>query len=69
MGDVKGFWRVSGSPIMHLVASLQRLRDAGYPTLMGSYLEWHPKKEPPYEEAHVRWCERSVNMKVGDKHL
>ena len=37
--------------------------------LMGSYLEWYPKKEPPYAEPHVRWCERSVNTKVGYKHL
>ena len=26
-------------------------------------------KEPPYAELHVRWCERSVNTKIGDKHL
>nr|DAV96069.1 MAG TPA: hypothetical protein [Caudoviricetes sp.] len=25
--------------------------------------------KPPYAEPHVRWCERSVNMEVGDKHL
>ena len=25
--------------------------------------------KPPYAERHVRWCERSVNVKVGDKHL
>ena len=42
-GYVKGYWRVSGSPIMHLAASSQKLHQAGYPTLMGSYLEWHPK--------------------------
>ena len=23
----------------------------------------------PYAERHVRWCERSVNTKIGDKHL
>ena len=23
----------------------------------------------PYAERHVRWCERSVNTKAGDKHL
>ncbi len=28
---------------MHLAVSSQRLREAGYPTLMGSYLEWCPK--------------------------
>ncbi len=22
-----------------------------------------------YAERHVWWCERSVNMKIGDKHL
>ena len=22
-----------------------------------------------YAEPHVRWCERSVNTKIGDKHL
>ena len=37
--------------------------------LMESYLEWHPKYEPPYAEPHVRCCERSVNTKIGDKHL
>ena len=42
-GYIKGFWRVSSSPIMHLAVSSQRLREAGYPTLMGSYLEWCPK--------------------------
>lgn len=42
-GYVKGYWRVSGSPIMHLAASSQKLHQAGYPTLMGSYLEWRPK--------------------------
>ena len=25
--------------------------------------------KPPYAERHVRWCGRSVNMKVGDKCL
>ena len=40
---VKGYWRVSSSPIMHLAASSQKLHQVGYPTLMGSYLEWYPK--------------------------
>ena len=26
-------------------------------------------RKPPYAEPLVRWCERSVNTKVGDKHL
>ena len=29
----------------------------------------HGNKEPPHAERHVRWCERSVNVKVGDKRL
>ena len=29
-GYVKGYWRVSGSPIMHLAASSQKLHQAGY---------------------------------------
>jgi len=28
---------------MQRAASSQKLHDAGYETLMGSYLEWHPK--------------------------
>ena len=43
MGIYQGFLEVSSSPIMHLAVSSQRLREAGYPTLMGSYLEWCPK--------------------------
>ena len=31
-------------------------------------VRWESPK-PPYAEPHVRWCERSVNVKVGDKHL
>ncbi|MDD6198435.1 MAG: group II intron reverse transcriptase/maturase, partial [Prevotella sp.] len=42
-GYVKGYWRVSSSPIMHLAASSQKLHQVGYPMLMGSYLEWYPK--------------------------
>ena len=26
-------------------------------------------REPPYAEPHVQWCERTVNTKIGDKHL
>ena len=29
--------------------------------LMGTYLEWQPKYEPPYAEWHIRWCERLEN--------
>lgn len=43
LGYVKGYWRVSSSIIMQRAASSQKLQYAGYPTLMGSYLEWHPK--------------------------
>ena len=31
-------------------------------------VRWESSK-PPYAERHVRWCERSVNTKVGDKCL
>ena len=43
LGYVKEYWRVSSSIIMQRAASSQKLQNAGYPTLMGSYLEWHPK--------------------------
>ena len=26
----------------------------------------YPNGEPPYAEPHVRWCERTVNTKIGD---
>ena len=65
----KSYWRTAGSYILSRAITNEHLRRAGYVTLMGEYLEWHPKQEPPYAERHVRWCERSVNMKVGDKHL
>ena len=64
----KGYWRISGSYILHRAISNESLRKVGYATLMGEYLEWCPKYEPPYAEPHV-WCERSVNTKIGDKHL
>ena len=31
-------------------------------------VRWESPK-PPYAEPHVRWCGRSVNVKVGDKCL
>ena len=49
--------------------SNDRQRKQGYICLSDAYREWNPKYEPPYEEQHVRWCERSVNVKVGGKHL
>ena len=42
-GYCKGYWRVSGSPIMHVAASTGNLRKAGYPCMLDSYLEWNPK--------------------------
>ena len=65
----KGYWHIANSPILAIAISNNNLRAAGYATLMETYLEWHPKYEPPYAEPHVRWCERSVNTKIGDKHL
>ena len=35
----KGYWRIADTPILKVAI----LRKAGYPTLMDSYLEWHPK--------------------------
>ena len=38
-----GYWRVADSPILKMAISNDSLRKTGYVTLMGSYLEWHPK--------------------------
>ena len=42
-GYCKGYWKVSGSPIMQIAASTANLRKAGFPCLLDSYLEWNPK--------------------------
>ena len=39
----KSYWRTSGSPILSRAINNENLRRAGYATLMGEYLEWHPK--------------------------
>ena len=39
----KGYWRIADSPILKVAINNDSLRKAGYPTLMGSYLEWYPK--------------------------
>ena len=39
----KSYWRTSGSPILSRAINNDNLRKAGYATLMGGYLEWHPK--------------------------
>ena len=39
----KGYWRIADSPILKVAINNDSLRKAGYYTLMGSYLEWHPK--------------------------
>ena len=39
----KGFWRIADSFILHRAITKENLRKAGYVTLMGEYLEWHPK--------------------------
>ena len=39
----KGYWRISGSYILHRAITNEYLCRAGYATLMGAYLEWHPK--------------------------
>ena len=39
----KGYWRIADSYILHRAITNDNLRKAGYATLMGEYLEWHPK--------------------------
>ena len=38
-----GFWRIAGSYILNRAITNKKLSMAGYATLMGSYIEWHPK--------------------------
>ena len=39
----KGYWHIADSFILHRAITKENLRKAGYVTLMGEYLEWHPK--------------------------
>ena len=39
----KGYWRIADSPVLKRAIDNNKLRSAGYATLMGTYLEWHPK--------------------------
>ena len=41
-GHVKGYWRVAGTPIMHMAASNVNLRKAGYTFLYDEYVKWLP---------------------------
>ena len=41
-GYVKGYWRVAGTPIMHMAASNVNLRKAGYTFLYDEYVKWLP---------------------------
>ena len=38
-----GHWRIAGSYILSRAITNEKLSMAGYATLMGSYIEWHPK--------------------------
>ena len=38
-----GYWRIAGSYILSRAITNEKLSMAGYSTLMGSYIEWHPK--------------------------
>ena len=38
-----GYWRIAGSYILCRAITNEKLSMAGYATLMGSYIEWHPK--------------------------
>jgi group II intron reverse transcriptase/maturase len=39
----KGYWRITETPILHMAISNANLKKKGYPSLLDSYLEWHPK--------------------------
>ena len=39
----KGYWRIAESPILKRAIDNNKLRSAGYVTLMEVYLEWYPK--------------------------
>ena len=39
----RGYWRITGTPILHMAISNANLKKKGYPCLLDSYLEWHPK--------------------------
>ena len=38
-----GYWRIADSPILSRAISNANLKLKGYPCLLDSYLEWHPK--------------------------
>ena len=38
-----GYWRIADSYILSRAITNEKLSMAGYATLMGSYIEWHPK--------------------------
>ena len=63
------YWQVSLSPILLTTISKANLKKAGYPFLLDSYLEWHPKQEPPYAERHVLWREKSENEVGGNYYI
>ena len=39
----KGYWRIADSPVLKRAIDNNKLRSAGYATLMEAYLEWYPK--------------------------
>ena len=39
----RGYWRITGTPILHMAISNANLKKKGYPCLLDSYLEWHPE--------------------------
>ena len=39
----KGYWHITGTPILHMAISNANLKKKGYPSLVDSYFEWHPK--------------------------
>ena len=39
----KGYWRIADGPVLKRAIDNNKLRSAGYATLMEAYLEWYPK--------------------------
>ena len=39
----KGYWRIADGPVLKRAIDKNKLRSAGYATLMEAYLEWYPK--------------------------
>ena len=52
----KGYWRIADSPILKRAIDNNKLRSAGYATLMETYLEWYPKSQQYKPLCCPRYC-------------